>query len=268
MTRICFVTCFIGNAKTAAISNNFRKRDECDYILFTNLAQECLPKMPWEIITVDLEDLKHVNHTVKASRYFKFMIHEYLRKIGRDYEFVFYCDAHVLPKENADWNALCDQLVDHDTGIMQYNHTCLGDNMNILREMELIAKSRKDSWENMKATRKYLYEIDPSVNPKTPQYYENTVFCIHLKNETAIRQCNEFWKYYLDCPTYRDQPLWNFLYLKNKITPLVVNELRSILVDEENAFRVKARHNNKWYRENLHTLIEEQQKKKQCDGDR
>ena len=263
MTRICFVTCFIGNAETAAISKDFHKRDDCDYILFTNLTQERLPKMPWEIITVDLEDLKHVNHAVKASRYFKFMLHEYLRKIERDYEFIFYCDAYLTPKKDENWNALCDQLADHDTGIMQYNHTGFGENMNILREMELIAKCKKDSWENIKATRKYLCEIDPSVIMKTPQYYENTVFCIHLKNETAIRQCNEFWKYYLDCPTYRDQPLWNFLYLKNKITPLLVNEVRSIFAEEKNAFNVKSRHNRKWYRADLRALIEEQQRKKQ-----
>ena len=31
----------------------------------------------------------------------------------------------------------------------------------------------------------------------------------------------EFWNYYQECPTYRDQPLWNFLYLKNNKSPYV-----------------------------------------------
>ena len=31
----------------------------------------------------------------------------------------------------------------------------------------------------------------------------------------------EFWDYYKKSPTYRDQPLWNFLYLKNNINPYI-----------------------------------------------
>ena len=56
---------------------------------------------------------------------------------------------------------------------------------------------------------------------------ENTVIGFYVNNENTIKQCNDFWKYYINCPTYRYQPLWNFIYLKNNIIPYIDNNFRS-----------------------------------------
>jgi hypothetical protein len=84
---------------------------------------------------------------------------------------------------------------------------------------------KKDTKENMTKTREYLKKIDSNVDMNKHQYFENSIIGFHLKNEYAIQQCNEFWKYYVNCPTYRDQPLWNFLYLKNNKKPFVEDNL-------------------------------------------
>ena len=36
-----------------------------------------------------------------------------------------------------------------------------------------------------------------------------------------------FWNYYLNQPSYRDQPLWNFLYLHYNFTPLIEKNLKT-----------------------------------------
>ena len=79
----------------------------------------------------------------------------------------------------------------------------------------------------MNKTKKFLIDINKNINLKTPQYFENTVIGFYVNNENTIKQCNDFWKYYINCPTYRDQPLWNFIYLKNNIIPYIDNNFRS-----------------------------------------
>ena len=222
--KICFVTTYIGPPNLSDISNNFERVVDCDYLLFTNLHSDQI-KSGWNVMTIDLEEFNYLKSAVKVSRYFKFMVHEYLKKIGREYDFVFYCDSYKYPKHTINWTEVCNILETNDTGIMQYRHTCLGDNMNVSLELDCIVDAGKDTRENMKATRRYLKNIDQSVDMNKNQYFENSILGFHLKNEYAISQCNEFWKYYVNCPTYRDQPLWNFLYLKNNKKPYVENKL-------------------------------------------
>lgn len=222
--KICFVTTYIGPKNLADISDNFERASDCDYLLFTNLNDFKLEK-GWDVITIDLNEFHYLNSAVKISRYFKFMVHEYIKKIGREYDFVFYCDSYRYPKHNIIWQQVCASLENHPVGIMQYNHSCLGGNMCVNKEIDCIVGCEKDTKENMRSTREYLKNIDVSVDINTIQYFENSVIGFHLKNENAINQCNEFWKYYVNCPTYRDQPLWNFLYLKNNLKPYVEDKL-------------------------------------------
>ena len=222
--KICFVITYIGPPHLADISDNFEKVAGCDYLLFTNLTDIKIQNS-WEMITIDLEEFKYINNAVKVSRYFKFMIHEYLKKIGREYDFVFYCDSHRYPKHSINWQEVCKTFETCESGIMQYTHTCCGSNISVNKEIDFIVTSKKDTGQNMEATRKYLKEIDSNVDMNQPQYFENSIIGFHLKNEYAINQCNEFWKYYVNCPTYRDQPLWNFLYLKNNKKPYVDDSL-------------------------------------------
>lgn len=222
--KICFVTTYIGPKDLADISDNFQRVDDCDYLLFTNLNDFNLEK-GWEVIHIDLNEFDYLNSAIKISRYFKFMAHEYIKKIGREYDFIFYCDSYKYPIHKINWQQVCTTLENHPVGIMQYNHGCLGPNMCVNKEIDCIVYCGKDTKENMRATREYLKNIDGSVDMNKPQYFENSIIGFHLKNENAISQCNEFWKYYVNSPTYRDQPLWNFLYLKNNKKPYVENKL-------------------------------------------
>jgi hypothetical protein len=229
--KICFVTTYIGPRHLADISDNFERVDGCDYLLFTNLTDVKITN-GWDVIIIDLEEFAYLNSAIKISRYFKFMLHEYFKKIGRDYDFVFYCDSYKYPKHTINWKKGCNVLETHDTGIMQYRHTCLGDTMSVSREIDCIVTAQKETGENMQKTRKYLKSIDNSVDINKNQYFENSIIGFHLKNEYAISQCNEFWKYYVNSPTYRDQPLWNFLYLKNNKIPYVENKLAELYVSK------------------------------------
>ena len=222
--KICFVATYIGPADLADFSNNFEKADGCDYLMFTNLNNIKIKK-GWEAITIDLEEFKYLNNAVKVSRYFKFMVHEYLKKIGRDYDFIFYCDAYRYPRHTINWQQVCKKFETSESGIMQYTHVCCGPKISVNYEIDFIGNVKKDTKENMTKTREYLKAIDSNVDINKHQYFENSIIGFHLKNENAINQCNEFWKYYVNCPTYRDQPLWNFLYLKNNKKPYVEDNL-------------------------------------------
>ena len=140
--KICFVTTYIGPLHLADISDNFERVDDCDYLLFTNLTDVKI-KNGWDVITIDLEEFHYLNSAVKISRYFKFMLHEYLKKIGREYDFVFYCDSYKYPKHTINWKKGCSVLETHATGIMQYRHTCLGDTMSVNRDIDYIMNDYK-----------------------------------------------------------------------------------------------------------------------------
>jgi len=221
--KICFITSCIGRENTMDISSDFLKNDDYDYLIFTNLNANQV-KSGWEVINISLRDFEYLKNSVKVSRYFKFMAHEYLKKIGRTYEFVFYCDAYRYPKYDINWNNICDKLEKDESGIIQYKHKCFG-KMSINKEMKMIVECKKDTQLAMNNTSKYLQSIDSTINLDTHQYFENTCFGIHMKNKNAINHCNDFWKYYIDCPSYRDQPVWNFIYLKNNTKPYIDEKL-------------------------------------------
>ena len=103
--KICFVTTYIGPKDLADISDNFERVADCDYLLFTNLNDLKL-EMGWEVIPIDLNEFPYLNSVVKISRYFKFMVHEYIKKIGREYDFVFYCDSYRFPIQNINWKPI------------------------------------------------------------------------------------------------------------------------------------------------------------------
>jgi hypothetical protein len=228
--RICFVSTYIGDSNLKDISDNFIKNPKYDYLFFTNLQKEEVKSKSWEVIQVNLDNFKDIKNNVKISRYFKFFIFNYLKKIGRNYNYVFYNDCHLYPDPKINWDKIADNIKKHtlksnNIGIVQYNHPKI--RHGIKQDLENIVRFRKDTQENMDKTKKFLNKIDSEINLKTPQYYENTVLGFYLKDNKVIRFQKKFWEKYLKCPTYRDQPLWNYMYLKLKVKPLVDNNLRS-----------------------------------------
>lgn len=224
--KICFVSTYIGKIENKEISNNFEKNEECDYLFFTNLTKEDFGESCWEIITVDLNEFSELNN-VKISRYFKFMSFKYIReKLGRDYDYIFYCDCYLYPESKIDWIDLSNEMESAELEIMQYIHPSKG---CIKEEMDAILLRSKETKQNIKNTIKYLGQINKRINlSENGLLFENTVIGFCIKSEKVTTFLSEYWKYYKDCPTYRDQPLWNFM---------IKNSGKKICVKKGNNFR-------------------------------
>lgn len=235
--RICFVSTYIGDSNLKDISDNFETNPKYDYLFFTNLKKEEVKSKSWEVIEVNLDKFKDIKNNVKISRYFKFFIFNYFKKIGRNYNYVFYNDSHLYPSPKVNWEKIADNIKKHtlksdnNIGIIQYNHPRI--KLGIKQDLDNIVRFRKDTQENVNKTKKFLHKLDPDINLKTPQYYENTVLGFYLKDTKVIKFQKKFWANYLKCPTYRDQPLWNFTYLKNNVKPLVDKKLRSYFLGDK-----------------------------------
>ena len=227
-----FISTYIGPLSLLDISNNFKKIENAHYFFFTNIEKNLIKNNSWNIITIDknfLELLKNNlnNNSVKISRYFKFNVYSYFSKylnININNKFVFYCDSYLYPKYNINWIGICSKLSKNDLPIIQYNHKRNFGGIKL--DLECIVKGNKEILKNIKKTEEYLNNINSKVNISTPQYFENTVIGFY-SNEKVIQLCDQFWKFYIQCPTYRDQPLWNFIYLHNNKKPFIDNNFRS-----------------------------------------
>ena len=223
---ICFITCFIGPNIKFDLSHGFEKIKNAKYFLFTNLKEKEIKKYkPWKIININLDDFKYIGNAVKISRYFKFKSYEYLQKYCNiNPKFIFYCDTYMHPKPEIKWKDVCKQLKRKDVGIIQYEHR--RSKFGIDEDINQIKINNKETIENLNRTKEYLNQIDSKIDLKYPQYFENTMVGFYPSNNNCLKQIDEFWKYYLDCPTYRDQPLWNFIYLKNNFKPFICKDLK------------------------------------------
>ena len=230
--KICFVYTYIGNAEFAEGNNYFKKNPNYDYLFFTNLDKSYYNKSSWNIVNININDIeliKNISSNVKISRYFKFMVNDYITKyLKKQYDYIFYCDCWLSPKYNVNWNMLCTKINKSKFGIMQYKHQCWKKGIN--GDLKQIVKIKKDTSININKTKLFLKKINKHVNFNKPIYFENAIFGISTKKNNVKNFLEEYWKYYLECPTYRDQPLWNFLLLKNNVKPVIQNNLRSFFI--------------------------------------
>ena len=216
--KICFITTYIGPKNLLDISDNFSKNNNYDYICFTNLNKDVINNKSWEIIQINLQDFD-IKNNIKISRYFKFYAINYLVKINRKYDYIFYCDSYLYPNIDIDWISICNQIKNSNFKIIQYLHRAK--NMSINSDFGKILANKKETNENIEKTKLFLKNIDLNIDLNTRLYFENTVFGYDPNDKDIINFMKEFWEYYKICPTYRDQPLWNFLYLKNNKRPFI-----------------------------------------------
>ncbi len=226
--RICFVTSYFGDLDYFELSNNFPKIDNMDYFCFTNLKKKILGKMDWDIIEIDNTFMPELNNdNVKISRYFKFTVWKYLlEKMNKEYDFIFYCDHYLNPNSDINWMKICDRLNNSELGFIQYEHKRF--NGGIDTDLKCIANNNTEDEERLNKARLYLNKMNNKISLNTPQYFENTVFGMQCNMKKVRKFTQLFWHHYLKkYPSYRDQPLWNYLYLFRDIYPYVDNELRS-----------------------------------------
>ena len=226
--EICFVTSYFGDIKKIDIAKKFKKHDEYDYFFFTNIDKKYFGETSWEIIKVDFEKYKiDYKNNVLLSRYFKFRVYKYLKNIlNRNYKIIFHCDCYFYPLYETNWKKLSNLLESSQFGIIQYIET---ENRSINHEIKKIIKKGKETKNNMIAHSKYLNYIDNNIdlNKKYGHFYENAIIGFHINSKKVINFLTTFWKYYISekNTTYRDQPLWNFIYIKENCKPIEFNDL-------------------------------------------
>jgi len=238
--KICFTTSLFGDPKLLDRPASFKKSSEFDYFLFTDIDKI---NTDWNVVNIkNNPKIKHLSSSVKKSRYPKFLSWEILKSMGLNYDVIFYCDACFYPNSNMDWYSLSKTIIDNDTFsfIQTVHHDPEVINGGILAEMELIVDNKRDSLESIKKSIKLLSNIDSSVSLSFPQYYENGCFGFSPKNKNIRDITEEFWRVYCEVDmTFRDQPLWNFLLIKNNFTPLVKNDFKYNTNNQDN--------NNSWF---------------------
>jgi len=223
--KICFITAMFGSVCDTPAPSFFKNPDH-DYFLFTDVDANRF-NTDWQIVNIkDHPRIKELdsnpNAAVRKSRYPKFMSWELLESLGKTCDFVGYCDGHMAPVFQ-NWSQITDKIQAHDFGFLQsihHNKDVL--NGGILREVQEIVKHRKDSKERIEKTIHFFQQYDPSVRLDYPQYFENNRFMYKFQDEKFRQITSEFWDIYTkEDITYRDQPLWNYLLLKNNLKPLV-----------------------------------------------
>ena len=228
--KICFVSTYIGNIDLLDISDNFKINNKYDYYFFTNLKKHNIPNNSWKHVRINMNDFSNYKNNVFISRYYKFMLHEVFNKLNKDYDFVFYCDSFLSPKYDQNWDQIVNDCLNTDFPIIQYNHNY---SKSIIDEMLAIIKCNKDTVQNMEKLKNYLESIQNEVNINKKQFYENTVLGYSLKNKKVLEFLNSFWNYYINNnnPSYRDQCLWNFIYLKYKYKAYIVKHFKKLYFD-------------------------------------
>ena len=232
--KIAFITTHIGEKRLLDLSNNFEKVKNIDYLCFTNLNKDDVINNCWEIIQINLDDFLYIKNIIKISRYFKFNIFNYLKKINKKYDFIFYFDSYLYPNFKYDWFNLSNIVKKNNFKIIQYNHKEMKSINNDIVQAYTI---QKDTKKNLIDTKLYLEKLNNKISLDTLQYYENTVFGYDPNDSEIISFMNQFWNLYLECPTFRDQPLWNFLYLKNNKIPYIEKGFRINFIGKKNIYR-------------------------------
>ena len=213
--KICFITSLFADSYAKGDKPKpFKKIDNCDYYLFTNLDPEVF-NTSWEIINVkDTFKNTGIESNIIKSRYPKFMGWKLIKDLlNKEYDIIFYCDAMRSPNCDIDWENYARQIKEHTDGIIQKPHP-----RDAYNECKAIVDYRKDSRERIDKTIAFLKE--KNFKQKYPMY-ENTAFGYDPNNKKLTDTFLDFWNEYSTYNTsHRDQPLWSYFQFKHNIKPL------------------------------------------------
>jgi len=226
--QICFVTSlFYNDNNIIDVPYIFEKNINYDYILFTN-RDPIEFNTSWTIIQVNPSNKNHIIN----SRYYKFLGWKYFKENNIDYDYIFYCDAILVPKININWEYLCNLLDLNKFKFIQGRHRYAS---SIIYEFDNIYSHRKDTKENLLNSLKFLNSINLNgkVNLNKSIFYENFAFGYNLKDIYTLNFLEKFWDLYTDTKyvTYRDQPLWTFFILQNDINPVLYPYNNNIMME-------------------------------------
>lgn len=222
--KICFISTVFGDPTTIDRPALFKKMDGCDYFLFTDHDASYFGETSWDIVNIKSnKNISEIDSNIIKSRYPKFMSWELLESMGKTYDYVFYCDTWTWPNINMDWNDICKKVSQNkDFPLVQSMHPNPKVRKNGIRgEVGLILKLKRETKDSLDKTLSFMQSTAPEVNlSKSNYFYENTSFGYEFKSSIIRNFTKEFWKTYTtEDISFRDQPLWNFMLMKNKVRP-------------------------------------------------
>ena len=228
--KICFITSLISDNYLKVDSpGHFNKLEYCDYYLFTNLNKDNF-NTSWTLVNISDEYLNNVCNTefnqnyIYKSRYIKFMGWDYIKnQMKLDYDIIFYCDSVYSPNNKIDWNKISKKIIKNKSGLIQRHHPV---QTNVYEECKNCIIAKKDSYTNMHQMEIFLKNHN---TPETIIIKENTSFGYNPKNNIITNAFKDFWKYYtLFKYTYRDQPLWTYVYWKHNLEAIMDENIHSM----------------------------------------
>lgn len=211
--KICFVTSLFGNSYNEGDKPGyFNKKDEYDYLLFTN-HEVSLFRTSWNVVNIN-DCVPEITSNIIKSRYPKFMGWKLIKeKVGKEYDIIVYCDCYLSPIKNIEWDIIGNYILKHPSGIMHDMHK-----RNSYQELKAIVGARKDTKERCNKLDIFLKANHFPNNVIMP---ENTVFIYDPKNKALTNAFTDFWnEYYPYEKSHRDQPLWSFILWKHNLKPI------------------------------------------------
>lgn len=216
--KIAFITSLFGQGGSEPAE--FQRIDGYDYFLFSDRDQKDFDTS-WDVYNIsENPNVSKLNCNIRKSRYAKFMSWELLDSMNVDYDCIYYCDAHFAPKFRTNWEEVSKSFISKPYPFLQDIHP-LSHNYGIEDECRWIVNLRKDSRDNIEKTLAFFRQECPEISLSAKQYFENTTFG-YSPNDLVKKVTKDFWQNYTQSDiTFRDQPTWNFILLKHKVTPQV-----------------------------------------------
>ena len=232
--KVCFLSTIITNDYNKTDKpGKFEKLESFDYFLITNLKDISNIDTSWDIIQINDDYLEKkcngITNNIYKSRYIKFMGYSFIEEnIDKRYDCVFYCDALYAPNNNIKWKKYIERIIKSKSGLLQKLHPI---KPHVYTECDNCILAKKDTKENMNNMKKFLLENNM---PDTLIIKENTTFGYDPNNPNIRLAFNDFWKHYtINQITYRDQPLWLYIYWKHNLEAILEENLHSMFSKED-----------------------------------
>lgn len=214
--KIAFISCLFGDG--GSYPSVFSRINNCDYFLFSDKNQSDF-NTSWEVINVKRNPvIREIACNIRKSRYYKFLAWKELS----GYDFIFYCDAHLSPNHELDWESYAKNVNNHQFKLCQDKHTIkISEECGILADLILIVGFNRDSFERILKTVNFFRKNFPNVPLEGGPYYQNTFIGYNPSCENVCNFLSNFWSIYLNSDiTFRDQPLWNVLLRNENLNPV------------------------------------------------
>lgn len=222
--KICFITSLFGKQGHIDNVSKFERIEGHDYFLFTDVNPVSLDTS-WDIINIgDHEETRKLGSAVMKSRFPKFLGWKLIKD---DYDMVVYCDAFFSPSHKYNWKALIDMFgKDKFNFIQNFHHDPSIRDVGIFAEMKVIVKAKKDTQKSIDKTMDFFTSHYPDINFEAGEFITNKTFCYDPKDPLVRKVTEDFWNIYTnEIITFRDQPLWNLIILKNKVKPIIFRSM-------------------------------------------